>query len=302
VRVNERWGWFQVRTNEEYLEFSSGIPLDRVMDLRFSADGQFLAVGNPAKVSLCDPVDGAVLLPLPSWRMSTVVFHPRTHALLTANTPGLISFAAPIKARSMALPHPTVLNPLRRWRALDITPDGRWLAAFNGLSNAVVAFDATVTLPVAEFGPHAEAEEIAISPDGQWVATSSFEDRSVRVWDVARRSLVLAHTAGTRPKAAFSPDGEWLGFFGDSFALRKVGSWKVAPPPPFPRARTKVGAAAFSPDGRLLAVVGDLTQLHLFNLLSFQARGILRPSEGMRLRAIAFSADGTTLATVDAEG
>ena len=302
VCVESRWGWMEEKPVDTYLEFDARVASGRVMDLRFSADNRFLLAGSPYTVSICDPGSGELLQALRSWIFATTVFQPGTDALLTANTPGILRFESPRRTERFALDSPESIHLSRRWRALDFTPDGRFLAAFNGQSNAVFVFDQTLTNLVSTFGPHGEAEEIAISPDGGWVATSSFEDRSVRIWDVTRRNLVFSEWQGQRPKAAFSREREWLVTFGERVLLRKVGSWKLAPPLPFAEARTLPGPSAFSPDGRILAVVGDSTRIHLFDLERFEEMGVLRPRESALIRAIAFSGTGGRLAAINAEG
>lgn len=302
VWAESRWGWMEERIADTYREFDAGVVSGRVMDIRFSADDRFLLAGNPQAVSICDPEAGVVLLPLPSWIFSTTVFQPGTHALVTANTPGILRFEPLVHSDLRSLGTPENIHVARRWRALDFTADGRFLAGFNGASNAVFVFDQSLTNVVSSFGPHGEAEEIAISPDGRWVATSSYDDRSVKVWDVSGRRLVFLEGQGTRPRAAFSRERDWLVTFGEGLVLRKAGSWKVAPPLPFSDARTLPGPAAFSPDGRILAVVGDSTRLHLFDLERFEDMGVLRPRETALLRSLAFSGSGGRLAAINAEG
>jgi len=68
---------------------------------------------------------------------------------------------------------------------------------------------------------------LAFSPDGQWVATSDFDD-SVRLWESAtgRQIFKLAGhgPVGGRRLVQFSPDNRFLFSWGDDFRLRK---WDV---------------------------------------------------------------------------
>ena len=180
-----------------------------------------------------------------------------------------------------------------------MSANGQWLAAFSGPSNLVYVFDRTLTNVAASFGPHKEAEDIAISNNGRWVGTGSYADQSVRIWDVAKnRSLSLAVRVGPRPQAAFSADGKWVATFGDKFELRRQGSWELARPLIFPESQPVLGAAAFSLDSRFLAVVGNLNSVHLFDLETFESVAIFRASNAIRLRALAFSPDQTKLAAI----
>ncbi|WOD38947.1 NACHT domain-containing protein [Nodosilinea sp. E11] len=95
---------------------------------------------------------------------------------------------------------------------------------------------------------------VALSADGQWLASSA-DDHCIRLW-----SAVTGHSQGVWATAtpatllAFSPDGQWLASAG---ADRSIQLWDVA-------TGTAVGdlgdapenpsALGFSPDGRWLAV------------------------------------------------
>jgi WD40 repeat protein len=186
------------------------------------------------------------------------------------------------------------------WRAFTFSPDGGWFAAANMRSNTAYVFDRTLTNRSVRVGPHAGIDAVALSPDAHWLATGSAADRQIKVWDARTGSLQLAIGVGAAPRAAFSGDGRWLVTFGDHLELREVGSWKAAPPLPWPQPRPIVGAAALSSDGRLLAAVTDLANIQLFDLATFQSLGVLRPPGSIRLNAIAFSPDGMRLAAVGA--
>jgi len=121
------------------------------------------------------------------------------------------------------------------------------------------------------------------------------------VWNVAEEKVEKPLRVGQMPRAMFSGDGRWLATFGNVLELRETGTWKLAPPLPFPEGRPVLGAPAFSPDGRVLAVVADHSTIHLIDLQRFQSLAILRPPTTVNLSGLSFSPDGTSLAAVGEE-
>ena len=65
-----------------------------------------------------------------------------------------------------------------------------------------------------------------LSPDGRWLATSTWGGSNVKVWDTARRTLAWELPCGSAI-AAFSLDGRWLVTSTDhEYRLWHVGSWR----------------------------------------------------------------------------
>lgn len=65
------------------------------------------------------------------------------------------------------------------------------------------------TTPAPELRVSAEIFQAGLSPDGQWLVTSS-NDKAVRLWDVAKAQLVATFPVQQLPAVAISPDGAWV--------------------------------------------------------------------------------------------
>jgi WD40 repeat protein len=134
------------------------------------------------------------------------------------------------------------------------------------------------------------------------MATGSSADRQVRVWNTESGREVLSLAVGPSPRASFSPDGQWLATFGETFSLHRVGTWTVAPRLPLREDRAVLGAAAFSRSGRMLALVCDLYAVQLIDLANFRPLGLLQTPGLVALQGIRFSRDDYQLAAVGAVG
>src|SRR5262249_51471107 len=100
------------------------------------------------------------------------------------------------------------------------------------------------------FGPHNDCRHVAVSPDGNLVATGSWHGRGLRVWEAASGKLVrdlLPDVGDTVP--FFSPDGRWLG--NQMGPYWRVSDWSAGPK--LPAGVGGVGGVAFTPNGRLAA-------------------------------------------------
>jgi WD40 repeat protein len=199
--------------------------------------------------------------------------------------------------------------------ALQLTPDQRLLAADVGgePSSSVVVLWSVTPAGLRRLSAFEGGVTVAIAPDSQLVATSSFQGQAA-LWSVARprHPVWLGDlTAGSSNALwgeAFSPDSKLLAAaYGGGVAL-----WDVSRPH---HARllsvlnahvgpVMHGDIAFSPDGHLLAVASGRGQATIWN--------VTRPAHGSPVatvtgrggyfQALAFAPRGDLLAGVTTAG
>lgn len=181
-----------------------------------------------------------------------------------AKAPALAMTAKPKVV--LTLP-PVMVKPVR---AVAVKPDGSLVAAGRG--NQIHLFDgktgefkATLIDPTLKTADGKEArsahislvEALAFSPDGQTLASGSFQE--LTLWDLAkgRPKKCLTDFADRVVAIAYSPDGKWLATGGG--APTEEGEIKLFTADGQPAGQIKNGhsdtvfGVAFSPDSKLLA-------------------------------------------------
>ncbi|MFJ2833546.1 caspase family protein [Streptomyces sp. NPDC087263] len=285
-----------------------------VSDLAFSPDGKKLAaVSNGDRaVQLWDAATHRSLTSITttSKAVTSVTFSPDGKALAAGTTNGLGTGG---KAQVWQLPAgdsgATTTGHTEAVASVALSPDGKMLATgdWDGtakLWDAATGKLLTTLIRVQDDWPRCVCS-VAFSPDGKTLATGS-SDKTVRLWDVAARKLrrtLTGHTYGVNT-LAFSPDGQTLasGSIDGTIRLRNVATGKpLGTLQTDTRSSGSVTGVAFDPkDGNILASVGDNGGLLLWNVTTHKVITQFTASE-RGLSSVAWSPDGRTLATGDAD-
>jgi WD40 repeat protein len=199
---------------------------------------------------------------------------------------------------------------------VDFSPDGRWLAAVDGVGVRIWDWRTGEELAAGATGHRGEISQIATGPGGL-VATAS-DDHTVRIWDAAsgieRRRLV--HRAWVRA-IAISPDG---GFLASSSLDNSVHLWEISsgkeiynlPGHGMLGGQRTVG---FTPDGQRFLSYGDDLYVRIWDVRTAKAltestvrsAGVAppgdvgprtKPAAGAMLGPSAFTPDGQHLVAV----
>jgi WD40 repeat protein len=190
---------------------------------------------------------------------------------------------------------------------LAFSPDSQRLAAVTG--SAVTIWDVRTGRDLMTLAGHTDwANSVSFSPDGKRLASASM-DGTVRIWDLGPGGEALALEAGGL-RVAFSPDGARLATDGIDGTARV---WDVETGGPLAALAghgSGLWGVAWSGDGSRLATAGSDGTARVWAVQSQEAVLVLRGhGAGMEddpelatIRAIAYSADGSRIATAGFDG
>src|SRR5262245_28508892 len=175
-----------------------------------------------------------------------------------------------------------------------MSADGKTVALGDRLPGTVTVFDLAAGRTVNTL-THATSSRVALSPDGAWLAGSTWwgtPEGIVRLWDVRGGKRVTEWTMANQAAVAFSPNGKWLWIGAPREGkLIRFGTWETL------RAATFDGLghgdAVFSPDSSLLAINASTNLVQLVDPLSGDELATLEAG-----RPLCFSRDGRLLITV----
>ncbi len=302
------FGVLEVAASPVYRRLPISDPHGDVGGLDLSPDGRLIVAGGRERICFLDFASGREIGFVVHPRCISVLFHPDGNSLLTSGHLGLTRWPFERVQRDQAeevrigLPRP--LQPdvaaIPMW-VISQSATGRALAAIdqNSRLRAVVwnASDPTNLISLT----HPGAGSVAISPNGEWVATGTWKNRDVKIWEAATGRLEQTLDFPDSELVLFSPDGQWLITAGEkmNYQLWEVGSWQrkfsIPPGPGVPM----FGAMAFSPDSRLLAIGRTSDDIRLLEAKTGRPIAKLEAPDRFVISRLCFSHDGTQLLALD---
>jgi WD40 repeat protein len=173
---------------------------------------------------------------------------------------------------------------------------GGWFLANRNGTPAPLGAAASAVEPVAALSANSGAVWSTSFDRAGEAVLMAVEDGSVRLWDLASRSIKATYPAhrGTVWVSQFSPDGEWFATAGDDGLIKL---WKPSQPEAFQTFEnsTAVRSIAFSHDGKTLFV--GVRDGHLRVLNRDSTEPVAEGQHPGSVYAVAVSPDDETLAT-----
>jgi len=248
-------------------------------------DGRILAVGTDQGVVLWDLARGTELAFLPigmAWHSMFDV----SGDLLTNGSGGVLRW--PVRVDQACgevrigpprkLPLPGTSCAIAGDRTSQIVAVAGHDAAYIALGDRSV-----------KVAPLDDCRGVSVSPDGQWLATSSHQNGSLTLWRLPDGVKVTELPIDKGAGADFSPDGLWLMTMEASSRLWEVGTWREV--------RQFDGQfRCFSADGRLMLLLDASKVLRLVEIETGTTLARLESPDQHDVAWATLSHDGSRLA------
>ncbi|HXJ55539.1 MAG TPA: protein kinase [Verrucomicrobiae bacterium] len=272
--------------------------IQRVNSLDISRDGRLAVAAHDNGFDLWDLAAGRKLAAVPAGSCASALFTPDGASILTSSLDGVGRW--PLR-RDSRVGHEEIhigvcqiiAGGIRRFAALSA--DGRWAAAAYDESDQVVVFAPDDPARSVVLGRHPAASGVAMSSDARWLATGTWQGRSVKVWNIPERLLEHEFPELGTATVEFSPDGRWLATGSRQFQVWDTRSWSEVYHVERPDPDTVWNWMTFSPDSRLLAFVLDNRDIRLLEAATGRVLANLEAPDRPRLARLRFSPDNTKL-------
>jgi hypothetical protein len=188
-------------------------------------------------------------------------------------------------------------------RSPCLSRDGHLLTLFDESRGQGIIFDLENKTERARLDYHRNQHQIALSPDGRWVASAALRTHGAgitKVWDARTGKLVKdlpTQVVTGDSYVAFTSDGRWLvTTTREECRFWKTESWEPAHVIGREHSVWPPGGLAFSRDGRMLAIMHSFASVQLLDPSTRQEIASLVAPDTQRIYHLRFSADGSCLA------
>jgi serine/threonine protein kinase/WD40 repeat protein/Flp pilus assembly protein TadD len=281
-----------------------------VNSLGIHRDGRLLAASANDGVHLWDLGTGKEMRVLRVGRTYSVIFDRAGRSLLTCGTAGLYRWPtrgdpdAPVACLRLGPPQALDLPPGFEPDWCAQSEDGRRVALHKFSSGEVIL------LEPARF--HRRSRSLsdaglwcpAISPDGRWVATGTWNGYACKIWD-AQTGRCLEDFPARHARPTFSPDNRWLviGTF-QEYAFHELngGRWQCSRRVPRDKGVPWAGLVAFTWDAEMVAVADSSWGVRLLDTHDWREFASLSAPDSAELTALCFSPDGSQLVAGTQDG
>jgi RNA polymerase sigma factor (sigma-70 family) len=288
-----------------------------VLNVALSPDGKSAATaGGDGTVRIWDMATGRAIK---SWTADdyrsviSVTYSPDGHSMLTSGSDGTVRLWDVASGQE-----------IRRFRNIDrgysraaLSPDGKLVAASGKDGVSIILYETATGQQVRELTGHVSlVMSLAFSLDGKRLVSTAdmhydgkeFDDRSVRVWDVATGRQLQKFDAGRPQSVAISPYGRVVAAYGIDSEPERAGYlrfWDTATGKEIFDRRVRRGnkdlwAIAFSADGRYLATSYD-NDIQLVEVASGQLVQSFE-SGAATVYGLTFTPDGRGLVSAHDDG
>lgn len=294
----------------------------------YGSDGRWMLISNSKNeirlVDLNDKADRGEkqhLLGLSSRKIVHLALSPDNRWIIGGAEDGTIVIWK-FEEKSSTLNGVVLAEKVPNLKNLQISPDGKWLAAYgyspefceaNSAAHAVWLWNIrdlgnSIPQAVQLRGHTRPIRSMAISENSRWLLTGS-EDRTARLYDLgseypaAQQTILRGHDREIT-SVAFGPNSAWVatGSRDNSVRIWKIGESKEAYPLILNNNAGWVIGLALSPDGKWLATAGFDRSIRLWPCDYFSAPPIILPKGGETIGQIAFSPDGKYVIVGERDG
>ena len=185
-------------------------------------DGRVLAVGSDRGAVLWDLARGTELAFLPIGNAWSLMFDP-SGDLITNGSMGVQRWPIQLDTDrgDFRIGPPRQLRLPASLGGIAGDRSGRIVAKANFNYAYVATPERTIRV-----GPLDDCRGVAVSPDGQWLATSSHALGGAQVWRITDGAKVAELSIDGATVVSFSPDGKWLVLGNPRRSLWEVGTWR----------------------------------------------------------------------------